>query len=292
MSKLGGKLADAEKVKFETVLLELRDPVSCWNRYLSQSMKADSTNNEGLQEEDLEEGEPVDDGSDCLSSVRASFNKPIGMVLDLVIKLMRGAYFQDCRRIASNTNPGAFLKTLEDKDCKEQCDLVKDLRIILEHFETNQKSVSLSTAVPEVGLLQGLKAQGPDGVDAAVTQERERLWKVVQNERRKYISFSVPKHWTKDAILASFRSCGKVYAHSGALNSSHRLICASADLFREDGLTPWATQSPPGTDWGEVISFAAGCTGACDFIMLLDGRMREARRMHESWWKRWNRPVG
>lgn len=73
---------------------------------------------------------------------------------------------------------------------------------------------------------------------------------MIQSERRRLVSFGIPKIWSKDGLLASFRASGKVFAQSGQLNSNHRLLCAFADLFVEQGYEPWATPSVPERDSG------------------------------------------
>ena len=75
---------------------------------------------------------------------------------------------------------------------------------------------------------------GAEGSEA----EREHMWKQVQSERRKFITLSFPRAWTKDQILGAFRSSKKVFSHTAELNSSHLLLTASADLLREEGEEP------------------------------------------------------
>ena len=274
--KLGAKLPLPEQSKFASVCSEMLDPVTCWAKYLEALFKAEST--QALNEEDLDlevaGGGPTTE-CDLLAETKKAFNKPTGMLLDVLLKLMRGVYLQDCRKLASD----GFYKAM-DGSAKDQCDLVRDLQVIVEHFEGSQKSVSLTTQVPELGLLQGLRAQGADAESA---EDREGHWRTAQGERKKYINLSVPKSWSREMMTAAFRSSGKVYSHSGTLNASHRLICASADLFQEEGEAPWSIQSKPGKDWAGLVEFAASCSGSCDFVMLFDGRMREIRRMHALW---------
>ena len=102
-----------------------------------------------------------------------------------------------------------------------------------EQFDGNSKSVAVSTSAPAPSLLNSLTSHGTDVPDA--DGERERHWKTVQGERKRFVSFSVPKTWTSDGLGGAFRSAGKVFNHSRTLNSSHRLIVASADLLHEEG---------------------------------------------------------
>ena len=145
------------------------------------------------------------------------------------------------------------------------------------HFAGNSKSVGLAGAAPAPSLLATLQ---PGGDDAQLQVERERQWKL--NERKKYVSFAVPPKWDKDSLMAAFRASGKVFAHKGSLNSSHRLICASADLFHECEKEPWSQQSKPCVStWKDICEFCCSLSGSEDFIMLFDGRMRDVRRVHE-----------
>lgn len=106
----------------------------------------------------------------------------------------------------------------------------------------------------------------------------------MQAERRKFVSFGIPTKVSKDGLLHALRNSGKVFTHKGTLNSSHRLICASADLMAEDGTEPWAQQtSPADGTWKEICAFANALSGPEDFVILFDGRMRNIRRLNESW---------
>ena len=84
------------------------------------------------------------------------------------------------------------------------------------------------------------------GGDSSKDEEAEacnRVWKQVQNERKKFVSFSCPKGYGKDNLIAALKAGGKVYTFSGQLNSSHRLFCASADLLDEEGAEPLLCQN-------------------------------------------------
>ena len=147
-------------------------------------------------------------------------------------------------------------------------------------MEANPSLWTASTAAPAPRLLTQLTSTG--SVDAEADGERERHWKIVQAERRKFVSFGVPKSRTKESLLNSFRASGKVFSFSAQLNTGHRLMCASADLVIEQGEEPWAVPSvPPAPFWKEVLGFMTGsATGAADFVMAFDGRMREVRRLN------------
>jgi hypothetical protein len=150
-------------------------------------------------------------------------------------------------------------------------------------FDGHSKSISPSNAAPAPSLLTVLTAEGK--LDHEADAERDRHWKMIQSERRRFVSFGIPKSWSKESLLASFRASGKVFAHSGQLNSNHRLICASADLLFEHGDEPWATPSvPPPNLWKEILAFmGSSATGPADFVMAFDGRMREMRRLSAAW---------
>jgi len=161
-------------------------------------------------------------------------------------------------------------------------ELVKQIRLITQQFDGNSKSVAVSTSAPAPSLLNSLTSHGTDVPDA--DGERERRWKTVQGERKRFVSFSVPKTWTSDGLGGAFRSAGKVFNHSGTLNSSHRLIVASADLLHEEGDEPWLSlQSPASNLWKDIVTFCSSASGNTDFVMLFDGRMRQIRRTNESW---------
>ena len=282
--KLASKLPEAEKDKFNSLCQELISPLPCWEGFLKSEPGNAQCETELCEDNDDEEtGAPVAAACERLETEKKAFNKPTGMLLDLLLKVMSGFYLADLRNLAKDASATAFWKAMDRENDGDQggpCELVKDMRVIVEQFEGNQKSVSLREITPQISLLKGMNSVANDPDQAA---ERDRQWKVVQGERRKYVSFSIPKDWKPESLASAFRASGKVFAHTGVLNTSHRLICASADLFREEGATPWAVQSKPGSEWSGIVDFVGSCTGGCDFVMLFDGRMREVRRLHESW---------
>ncbi|CAK9105294.1 Cyclin-dependent kinase-like 4 [Durusdinium trenchii] len=278
--KLLARLPEADADKAAKVLDELLDPCSCWDKFLRPGDK--SSLPDCFHEDDVEDEEGVVIvPAGPMASVKESFNKATGMLFDLLLELVSGKHLADCQHIAAQ--PAGLVKALAEvqgEHADDAVELLKQLHLITTLFEGHAtKSVSASTAVPAPTLLSQLTATG--GSTAEADLERERAWKTVQSERRKLASFSVPRAMTKDAFLASFRGCGKVFAHGGVLNTSHRLFVASADLLVEQGEEPWAMASvPPQALWKEMVGFmAATASGPADFIMAFDGRMREVRRV-------------
>ena len=213
-----------------------------------------------------------------LAEVKEGFNRATGLLLDLLVQLMSFRYMSDLQDIASSC--GSLVKALqqaEDQalvDSKEykMPELVKQIRLITQQFDGNSKSVAVSTSAPAPSLLNSLTSHGTDVPDADGERERH------------FVSFSVPKTWTSDGLGGAFRSAGKVFNHSGTLNSSHRLIVASADLLHEEGDEPWLSlQSPASNLWKDIVTFCSSASGNTDFVMLFDGRMRQIRRTNESW---------
>ena len=193
------------------------------------------------------------------------------------MELVSGKHYSDCQELASQA--GGLIKALQDTE--QDLEFLKQLRLVTELVGGSQsKSVTASTAAPTPSLLTQLTSTGQ--VNAEADAERERHWKIVQSERRKFVSFGLPKSWTKESLLSSFRACGKVFSFAGQLNTSHRLLCASADLMTEQGDEPWVAPSvPPAPLWKEVLAFmTSSATGAADFVMAFDGRMREVRRLN------------
>ncbi|CAK9068446.1 unnamed protein product [Durusdinium trenchii] len=131
-------------------------------------------------------------------------------------------------------------------------------------------------AAQPAGLVKALaEVQGEHADDAVeLLKQLHLITTLFEGHATKSVSAST------DAFLASFRGCGKVFAHGGVLNTSHRLFVASADLLVEQGEEPWAMASvPPQALWKEMVGFmAATASGPADFIMAFDGRMREVRR--------------
>ena len=275
--KLGGKLPDAEKAKLDTVLDEMSDPQMCWTKFLSEGYaKVDAP----IEEEDEEQVDCAELPQTYLASVKDKFNKATGSMLDLVLQVMAGKFLEDCRSLATAnvTFARALAEAADGEGRQDSCELVKQFQVVLTQFEGNSKSVvALTGSVPAPSLLSSL-----NHTEDADEADRARQWKSVQAERKRFISFSIPAAWTKDAILAAFRGSGKVFSHKGSLNTAHRLICAAADLVNEDDQEPWTTQCAPSTTmWQEVSNFCSGVSGSEDFIMIFDGRMREVRRVND-----------
>lgn len=276
--KLSAKLPETEKAKLDTVLDELSDPEVCWTKFLSEGYaKVDAP----IEEDDGDQVDCAELPQSYLAGVKEKFNKATGSMLDLLLQVMSGKFLQECRSLAT-ANVGfaqALAVAADGQEGQDSCELVKQFQVVLTQFEGNSKSVALTGSVPAPSLLSALNRTGTEDADDA---ERARQWKSVQAERKKFVSFSVPAAWTKDAILAAFRGSGKVYSHKGSLNSAHRLICAAADLVNEDNAEPWSTAcAPTKTMWEAVSGFCSGVSGSEDFIMIFDGRMREVRRLND-----------
>lgn len=283
--KLLGRLPGPDADKAAKVLEELLEPDRCWEKFLKPEDKAALP--DCYHEDDLEDEEGiVVVPAGPMASVKESFNKATGMLFDLLLELVSGKHLADCQQIANQ--PSGLAKLLAEMetadDAGDAVDLLKQLHLVTTLFDgQTSKSVSASSAVPAPSLLSQLAATGE--MNCEVDLDRERAWKSVQAERRKLASFSIPKTWSKDALLASFRGCGKVFSHNGILNTSHRLFVASADLLVEHGDEPWANSSvPPAGLWKEIVTFlGATASGPADFIMAFDGRMRDVRRWNAPW---------
>ena len=275
--KLCGKLPEAEKAKLDEVLNELSDPQVCWAKFLSEGYtKVDGPIDE---DDDADQVDCAELPQTYLASVKEKFNKATGSMLDLLLQVMSGKFLQDCRSLATATTTFAqALAVAADGEGQDNCELVKQFQVVLMQFEGNSKSVvALTGSVPAPSLLSSLNS-----TEDADEADRARQWKSVQAERKRFVAFSVPAAWTKDAILAAFRGSGKVFSHKGSLNTAHRLISAAADLVKEDTSEPWSTQcAPTKTMWEEISNFCGGVGGSEDFIMIFDGRMREVRRWND-----------
>jgi hypothetical protein len=267
--KLLSKLPEPELQKAKAVLEDLLSPLRCWEKFLQPDEKA-LADTGFLHEDDLEEEGAcaVVVPSGPLAAIKEIFNKATGQLFDLVLELVSGKHYSDCQELASQA--GGLIKALQD--IEQDLEFLRQLRLVTELVDGSQsKSVTASTAAPAPSLLTQLTSTGQ--VNAEADAERERHWKIVQSERRKIVSFGVPK---------SCRACGKVFSYAGQLNTSHRLLCASADLMTEQGDEPWVAPSvPPAQLWKEVLAFmTSSATGAADFVMAFDGRMREVRRLN------------
>jgi hypothetical protein len=273
-----------------TALIEgtILNPMACWENYLKPTSEVAA---KGAEDEDLEVVD--EDGGDDLANqsalvtIKEKYNRATGCLLDLLVALVNGQHGDDLREISQCGEPLSKMLQPGAKDSSEEASqgssiaLVAQLCEVIKAFDTNTKSVSVTSTAPAPSLISTLNQS--QSVEE-LTAERERVWRLVQNERRKYATFSVPKTLKPESLLSSFRSCGKVYGHSGTLNSSHRLICGSADLLSEASAEPWLTQSKPDAPvWKGIAEFCVSTTGPTDFATVFDGRMREVRRINDAW---------
>ena len=262
-------------------ILKLRNPTQCWAEFLKPQLESQS--DEGVQGED--DPDPVDIPESALDSLKSGFNKATGALLDFIFDLMRGSYLQACIDLSSSSEKLPELVALESQggNAPDPPDLSKDLKKLIQHivlvvqnFDTNVKSVS-GSSLPAPPLIQTL---GADNLKDEEAEARNRVWKQVQSERKKYVTFSSPKGYGKDNLIAALKASGKVYTFSGQLNSNHRLFCGSADLLQEGGNEPWMNSTEPKADiWKGICDFMGSMTGSTDFCILFDGRMRSIRRI-------------
>lgn len=282
-------MPEADGKKFADALLRILNPQVCWTDFLQSQMAA--CTDAAIQEDD----DPIAAAAaeqpelSTLDTLKADFNKATGALLELLLELMQGKHMDDCRllsqenvKVSSAVSEAAQAAQAAHKEQKanetKTLELIKCLCLVVQSFDTSTKSVSINTSLPAPSLIQSLIPSGSTEEEALA---RERVWKQVQAERRKFITFSVAAKITKDSLLAALRGSGKVWSHSGQVNMSHRLIFASADLITETGSEPWMQPSPPpAAQWTAVAEFATSLTGPTDFCLLCDGRMREIRRIH------------
>lgn len=282
LSPLADKLPDKEKESCRAAITNLTDPLHCWHNFLQPS----SQDGDAVLCED--DPEPLDASTSALDTLKSGFNKATGSLLDLILDLMRGNYLPGLIELSGASEKLSKLIAQDmkaGKSCDGEAEVGKDLKKLLQHiilvvqgFDTNTKSVSLAETLPAPSLLQTL---GRDTAKDEEVEARNHVWKQVQAERKKYVSFSCPKNYQKDTLMNAFKASGKVFAFNGQLNSQHRLVCAAADLLEESGEEPWLISTVPKDDtWKSTCEFISGLTGPTDFGIAFDGRMRSVRRIN------------
>ncbi|CAE7242568.1 Cdkl4, partial [Symbiodinium necroappetens] len=253
---------------------------------LAKLPEADAEESNLITEDDEEMPQEELQQATALESLKGKFNRATGAVFEFLLDLARGRYFADCKDLAKQGDSTTVGKHVQDavgassKEKESLSGMMKALVVVIQNFEVtaSAKSVSLSAtgAAPAPSFMASLGEKGGED-DEATKAERERVWRLVQAERKKVIGLGFAKAAsTKDNFAEAFRNAGKVFSFSGTLNSQHRLIVASADLLSESGSEPWATPSNPDKEiFKQMCEFVAGCTGAADFGVVLDGRLRE-----------------
>ena len=187
--------------------------------------------------------------------------------LELLLDVMCGKYFSDLQELANDSHPGGLFQAVQSVENAENgsksLELLKQLQLVTSQFDGHSKSAAPSAQVPLPSLLSTLANSG-DAAEADA--DREQHWRTVQSERR-FVSFGVPNAWSRDSLLACFRSGGKAFGFSGVLNTAHWLFCGSADLVHEEGTEPWVTPCPPSdAQWKDAIAFiSSASSGPADF---------------------------
>ena len=172
---------------------------------------------------------------------------------------MGGGFKEDLKSLAAQPSM-TLLKALSDaaslgaegndKDVPGG-QLVKQLNVIVQQFDGgNGKAVTPSASAPAPTLLSTLHEETQGQADNG---ERERAWKQVQQEIRKFVTLSTPRAFTKDGLASAWRSCGQVFQHAGSLNTSRT----------EDTSEPWSSETkPPDNLRKDVTDFATSVTGS------------------------------
>ncbi|CAJ1367828.1 unnamed protein product, partial [Effrenium voratum] len=287
LSQLQRKLPEADGQRLVSAMKRIQDPIECCRSFL-ETAKGHQGDDAPLGEDDVgEEEAAAAPETSALETLKSTFNKATGGLLDLMFDLMSGKHLDACRELSRE--PGKISKlvqqTAQQSEELDSMQLSKDTKaflqclvVVVQSFDHSAKSVSLTASLPAPSLISFLATTETSDQDAA--DARGRVWKLVQGERKKLVGFSTPKSYSKDALMAAFRACGKVFNHSGQLNSSHRLTCASADLLVESVEDPWLSASVPSKDmWSGNTQFATSLNGPTDFALLFDGRMRDIRRI-------------
>ena len=258
------------------MLAKLRDPMCLWNEFLKGASGGAKAEVVGEDDEDITEYTGFEGANGPLEAWKQKFNKTTGQLLDFVFDLMQGKFLDDLRELCKQNEKFAKIMAMakDDSEKFKGYDLLTQISIVVQAFDTGAKSVPIAASVPAPSLLRSL-----DGSDQA-EEARGAAWKQVQQERKKFISLSTMVKCSKDALNTAFRQSGKVWSHTGTLNASHRLVTAAADLLSEAGnQEPWLSPtSPPKDMWTSMCEFCAALTGPTDFALCLDGRMRESKR--------------
>jgi hypothetical protein len=110
-------------------------------------------------------------------------------------------------------------------------------------------------------------------------QERSEVWRKVQAERKKYVQFVQIAKITKELLNEAFTKCG-LRDFQGKAKESHRLFVASADLLNESTTEPWNRLAvPPEMPMTAIAEWMKDFKSGYDFLMLADGRSKEAYRI-------------
>eukprot|EP00435_Cladocopium_sp_Y103_P068444 s259_g31.t1 len=283
--KLAAKLPQADANKLNPVLETMVDPDKCWNQFLKPEEKDKVAL---VNEDDNGEDSDIEVPMGKIGELKEQFNKATGMLLDFLARVMSFKFLSDCKDLAGAS--GGLTKALqvaEDMAVEGTSDvvvtaLVKEIRVITQMFDGHAKTISAipGCAAPAPALLVQLTGDAETAEDEG---ERQRQWKGVQSERKRFVTLSVPKSWDQNGLQTAFRAATKVFSFNGNLNASHRMIIASADLFDQEVEQPWQGPAKPNVaEWSEVLAFASSMSGPCDFVFVFDGRSRDIRRLSVS----------
>ena len=226
--------------------------------------------------------------SSSLDEVKDGLSKGAQLLVDILFGLHVGTFDASLRELACKSDQ-EFAKALESAEETKNNQLAKDLREVIRLLittVTSTVSADASSTAPPLGLRQlaRMRSNPEDDKDGAVAREREAVWKQAVTVRKRYATLSVPKVPGVDGLIGAFKACGAVQSFKGVLNESRRLFVMSADLVAETDERPWTGMSSPSKETLESFTkFMQVQIGTTDFLLLLDGRMRESRLAIGEW---------
>ena len=111
--KLMSKLPEPERQKASAVVTDLLKPQTCWEKFVAPGQKttAESTS---IQEDDVDmEENMISVPQGPLATVKESFNKSTGALLELLLDVMCGKYYSDLQELASSSHLGGLFKAVQ-----------------------------------------------------------------------------------------------------------------------------------------------------------------------------------
>ncbi len=230
----------------------------------------------------LDEDQEDVPGTACpVQATREKLGQVSGHLFDLLMAIYVGGYDRSLKALAGQTgnNQAAIASKLLDDD-ETSDDLIKAVRDLLRKMEQCKGTVqvqAVSAPPPSLRTLTRISSNPTDHANEVAMQERARVWSEAQQIRKKVVSVATAK--TKDGIS---RLVSKVFNNwKPVRKENHRAFFLAADLVVENAEKPWVQLSSYNKDElkNQLEFLESWPCGACDFIIMFDGRSRDARRV-------------
>jgi hypothetical protein len=231
-------------------------------------------------------GAPLDlDLQETLEEFKTSLSKAGCLLADTLHAVYDGQHDALLKKAASLT-PQASVHALVEDTAKDAGlgELGARLRELSRALATTRAIATTADQAGPPASLRTLARRRSGQNDEEVQkdeEERKAVWQKTQALRRRSVTLDCVRTNTVEGWQAAWRKCGAVRNFTGQLKETHRAFLLSADLITEVKDQPWSHITHSGGQLKPMLEFLLTMEGPTDFLLLFDGRSREARRAIE-----------